>query len=39
MSQLIIKEISKFDVKVSVIPNGLVFQLIEIWFLLTVCNL
>ena len=27
-SHLIIKEISKFDVKVSVIPNGLVFQLL-----------
>ena len=40
---LIIKEISKFDVKVSVIPNGLekylILQLIEIWLLLTVCNL
>ena len=43
-NHLIIKEISKFDVKVSVIPNGLekekwLLHLIEVWFLLTVCNL
>ena len=39
----IIKEIDKFDVKISVVPNGLekymVFKLIEIWFLLTVYSL
>ena len=42
-SHLIIKEISKFDVRVSIIPNGLekymLLQLIEIWSLLTVCNI
>ena len=42
-SHLIIKEVSKFDVKVSVISNGLekciAFTIIKIRFLLTVCNL
>ena len=39
-SPLIIKEIGKFDVKVSVIPNGLEkYMAFKIWFLLTVCNL
>ena len=42
-SHLIIKEIGKFYVKVSVIPFGLqnawLLQLIKIWFLLKICNL
>ena len=45
-SHLIIKDIGKFHVKVSAIPNGLekymalwLSQLIGIWFLLTACNL
>ena len=41
-SHLIIKEISKFDVKVSVILNGLekymAFIINKIWFLLTACS-
>ena len=43
VSRLIMKEISKSDVKVSVIPNGLekymAFTSNKIWFLLIVCNL
>ena len=38
-SHLITKEISKFNVKVSVIPTTWFSQLIQIWFLLTACNL
>ena len=42
-SHLIIKEIKKFDVKYSVIPNGLeiymAFTTNKTWFLLAVCNL
>ena len=43
-SNLIMQEIGKFEVKVSIIPNGLekytwILQLINIWFLLTPCNL
>ena len=42
-SHLIMKEISTFDIKVSVIPNGLEkymdFTINENFFLLEVCNL
>ena len=38
-SHLIIEEVSKFNVKVNVIPNVWLSQLIEICFLLTGCNL
>ena len=42
-SHLKVKEISTFDVKVSVIPKGLekymAFTINKVWFLLTACNL
>ena len=38
-NHLIIEEVSKFNVKVNVIPNVRLSQLIEICFLLTGCNL
>ena len=41
-SHLIVKKISKFDVKINVISNGFektwLSQLIQIWFLLIACN-